>query len=68
VECSESPPVETAIHILAIVHRLPNVRQVFQNNNGILDGFGVLHDFTGDTMEHVVSLVPQVVAVIHRDE
>ena len=53
--------METTIHILAVVHQLPYVRQVFENENGILDGFSVLHDFAGDAVEHVVYLVPQVV-------
>ena len=62
VEFGEPPSVETPVHELAVVHRLPDVRQVFQNQHGVLDGFGVLHDITGDTMEHVVYLVSQVVA------
>jgi len=59
--------VETAVHVLAVVHRLPYVRQVFQNKNGILDRLGVVHDFAGDAVEHVVYLVPQVVTEGLRD-
>jgi hypothetical protein len=62
VEFGEPPAVKTAIHILAVVHRLPDVRQVFQNQHGVLDGFGVLHDFADHTVEHIVYLVPQIVA------
>ena len=53
--------METAVHVLAVVHRLPYVRQIFEKGNGIFDGLSVLHDLAGDAVEHVVYLVPQAV-------
>ncbi len=55
MEFSKSASVETPVHEPAVVHRLTDIRQVFQNNNGALDGLGVLHDFAGNAVEHFVN-------------
>lgn len=44
VEFDESPSVETLIYKVAVVHRLPDVRQVFQDEDQVINRLGVLHN------------------------
>ena len=43
----ERPIVESAVHPLAVVEMLTDVRQIFEKDNGILEGTGVLNGFAG---------------------
>ncbi len=53
--------MQLPIHVLAVVHVLANVRQVFQHQHWVLDGLGAVHNLAGYTVEQVVNLVPQCV-------
>jgi hypothetical protein len=67
VEFGEPPSVETPVDEVTVVHRFSYIRQVFQNKNGAFDGLGILHDFAGDTVKHVVYLPLHVVSERPQD-
>ncbi len=63
VELGKTPSVQPSIHVLAVVHVLADVRQVFQHQHWILDRLSVLNDVAGHTAEHVIDLIPQRLAI-----
>ncbi|ERG98795.1 MAG: hypothetical protein J07HQX50_02842 [Haloquadratum sp. J07HQX50] len=52
-EPCERPVVETAVHPFVIVEMLVDVRQVFENNNGVLELTCVLNGLARGLLHHV---------------
>lgn len=63
VELCKPLPVQPLIYVFAVVYVLADVRQIFQHQQRVLDGLGVLNDLAGHTVGYVADSVPQRVTV-----
>ena len=63
VHLHKAPSVKAAVHERAVVHVLADVRQVFEDQHGILELVGVGDGHQCDRVEYVVNLSPERIAV-----